>query len=400
MNEGRVNAPQPRAGNPTLGWLSMIDPRRVGWLRLLLVFLPAAAASKFAGAPDVLTFALAATAIIPLAGLIGESTESLSKRMGPGIGGLLNATFGNAAELIIALFALFNGLDSVVKASLTGSIIGNLLLVMGASFLAGGIRHRVQRFNRTAAGSASTLMVLAAMGMLVPAIFDRLVPTGDTPAEHDLSLAVSVLLIITYGLSLLFSLVTHRDLYNPAQAACDEDEPSWTTRKSVIVLVVSTAFVAWMSEILVGAVEGASHSLGLTEIFVGVIVVAIVGNAAEHSTAVMVAWKNKADLAVGIAMGSALQIALFVAPVLVFVSHLRPHPMDLLFTPLEVAAVVLAVILARMVAEDGESNWLEGAMLLMIYAILATAFFYFPEPKEKPQTHQATTISLPQPPAP
>lgn len=401
MKQGRVNGPGVGDGASRGGWRDGLDPRRVGWLKLLLVFVPAAAAAQLSRAPAIVQFLLAALAIIPLAGLIGEATESIADKVGPGIGGLLNATFGNAAELIIALFALFRGLDSVVKASITGSVIGNLLLVLGASLLAGGIKHPVQRFNRTAAGSGSTLMVLAAVGLIIPAVFHHLVGEANPYAEHELSLSVSVVLILAYGLSLLFSLVTHKDLYNPKNEDKEDsmhEGAMWGRRKSVAVLLVATAFVAWMSEVLVSAVEEASRSLGLTEIFVGVIVVAIVGNAAEHSTAVLMAWKNQADLAVGIAMGSALQIALFVAPVLVFVSHARPQPMgpmDLLFTPLEVAAVILAVILARLVAEDGESNWLEGAMLLMIYAILGLAFFFLPAPKDPVRPSPAAALSRP-----
>jgi Ca2+:H+ antiporter len=355
---------------------------------MLLVFVPAAAAAELADVPAVGAFGLAALAIIPLAGLIGEATEALAGRMGPGIGGLLNATFGNAAELIIAAFALFRGLDSVVKASITGSVIGNLLLVLGASLLAGGIRYPVQRFNRTAAGSGTTLMVLAAVGLVIPAIFHDIVGPRERPAEHGLSLSVGVILMAAYGLNLLFSLRTHRDHYNPAFEGPDdaphEEVEEWGTRKSIVVLLVATGLIAWMSEVLVGAVEEASRAVGMTEIFVGVVVVAVVGNAAEHSTAVLMAWKDHPDLAVGIAMGSALQIALFVAPVLVFASYLRPQPMDLVFSPMEVAAVLLAAMLARMVAEDGESNWLEGAMLLMIYAILGTAFFFLPETRPAP----------------
>jgi Ca2+:H+ antiporter len=348
----------------------------------MLVFVPAAIAMKFAGADPVWVFVVSGAAIIPLAGLLGEATEQVARRLGPGIGGLLNATFGNAAELIIALFALFRGLDGVVKASLTGSIIGNLLLVLGASIVAGGVKYPTLRFNKTASGIGGTMMCLAAMGLLVPAIFHSL-PGVDRRAvnlEHELSVGVSIVLIATYGLHLLFSLVTHKDLFNPSGESphADHDEKAWSTTKATLLLLGSTAFVAWMSEILVGAVEQTSHRLGLTEVFVGVIVVAIVGNAAEHSTAVLVAMKNQMDLAIGIAMGSALQIALFVAPVLVFASYLRPHPMDLLFTTLEVVAVILACLIARMVAEDGESNWLEGAMLLMIYAILGLAFFFLP----------------------
>ena len=382
VKPARVNGPEGIGSSLKWSWRDGIDPRRVGWMRLLLTFVPLALIGSFAGAKPIVLFVLSAVAIIPLAGLIGEATEALAHKMGPGIGGLLNATFGNAAELIIALFALFKGYDNVVKASLTGSIIGNLLLVLGASLLAGGIRHPVQRFNKTAAGSGATLMVLAAMGMVIPAIFHRLVGDGESYAEHGLSLSVSLILVLAYALNLLFSLVTHKDFYNPKNVDADAELHEGvvtSTRASVAKLLISTLFVAWMSEILVGTVDEASRAMGLTEVFIGVVVVAIVGNAAEHSTAVLMAWKNQADLAVGIAMSSALQIALFVAPMLVFASYLRLHPMDLLFTPMEVVAVILAVILARMVSEDGESNWLEGAMLLMIYAILATAFFFLPK---------------------
>ena len=364
------------------GWADWVDPRRIGWLRLLLLAVPAAVVARFAGAGPVWQFATAGLAIIPLAGLMGEATDHLARRLGPGIGGLLNATFGNAAELIIALFALFQGLDAVVKASITGSIIGNILLVMGLSLLAGGIKYRTQRFNRTAAGIGGTMLVLGAMGMLVPAIFHALpeVTEHDVLLEHELSVGVCILLMLTYFAHLLFSLRTHQDLFNPDEESTEghAGEPSWSVRKSALVLLASTALIAWMSEILVGAVEATSDALGMNEVFVGVIVVAIVGNAAEHSTAILMAMRNKMDLSVGIALGSALQIALFVAPVLVFASYLRDHPMDLLFTTLEVLAVLLAVTIARMVAEDGESNWLEGLMLLMIYAILGVAFFVLP----------------------
>ena len=396
MNQGRVNGTGGggvEAGQARAIGRDWLDPRRVGWVRLLLVFVPVTVVASFTGAPASLEFFLAAVAIIPLAGLIGEATEAVACRVGPGLGGLLNATFGNAAELIIAMFALAQGLDPIVKASLTGSVIGNLLLVLGGSFLAGGIRYPIQRFNRTAAGSSSTLMVLAAVGLIIPALFHGIVGAGQAGAEHKLSLSVSVILMVAYGLNLLFSLKTHRNLYNPKNVDMDAAQHGrklWGRRKSIIILLVSTAFVAWMSEILVGAVDDASQALGLTEIFVGVIVVAIVGNAAEHSTALLMAWKNQADLAVGIAMGSALQIALFVAPVLVFASYLRAEPMDLLFSPLEVVAVILAVLLARMVAEDGESNWLEGAMLLMIYAVLGVAFFFLPGPKAARHEHGPT----------
>ena len=365
-----------RPDPPRLAW---VDPRQFGWQGYLLLAVPAAIGASLLGASPVVKFLAAGLAIIPLAGLMGQATEQLAHRLGPGIGGLLNATFGNAAELILALFALSRGLDEVVKASLTGSIIGNLLLVLGASLFAGGLKFPIQRFNKTAAGAGSTLMVLATVGLIVPALFHYLVPDGRG-LEHRVSVAVCVLLVFTYVLSLIFSLVTHRDLISgmDEKVAAAISEATWGLRHASTILLIATGFVAWMSEILVGAVESTGETLGLNAVFMGVFVVAIVGNAAEHSTAVIMALKNQMDLAVGIALGSALQVALFVAPVLVFASYLRETPMDLLFSTLEVIAVILAVLVARMVAEDGESNWLEGAMLLMVYAILGVAFFYLP----------------------
>jgi Ca2+:H+ antiporter len=357
----------------------------------LLIAVPIAIASSLLHASPAIQFIAAAIAIIPLAGVMGQATEQLAHRLGPGIGGLLNATFGNAAELILALFALFSDKDSVVKASLTGSIIGNLLLVLGASLLAGGIKFSVQKFNRTAAGAGSTLMVLATIGLIVPALFHNLVPNASGKLDHRVSVAVCVLLVFTYLLSLLFSLVTHRELLTgmKEEVAAAISEATWGLRHATAILLVATAFVAWMSEILVGAVDLAGEALGMNAVFMGVFVVAIVGNAAEHSTAIIMALKNQMDLAVGIALGSALQVALFVAPVLVFASYFRETPMDLLFTTLEVVAVILAVLVARMVAEDGESNWLEGAMLLMVYAILGVAFFFLPGEHEKPKAEES-----------
>jgi Ca2+:H+ antiporter len=384
-----AEGPGARPGGGIPGWL---DPRRWG-LRTLLVFVPVALALRWAfGAPAGWQFVAALLALLPLAALMGEATEHLAHRAGPGIGGLLNATFGNAAELIIALALLFRGEDAVVKASITGSILGNILLVLGAALLAGGLRHNVQRFNRTAAGVGGTMMALAAMGLLVPAIFHALpevrhLGRARIDIEHELSLAVSVALMLTYGLSLLFSLITHKNLYNPGgQSSAEHDDgAAWSVGRSVLVLLGATVFVALVSEVLAGTIEETGHTWGLTKVFLGVVVVAIVGNAAEHSSAVMVALKNKMDLAVGIAIGSALQVALFVAPALVFASYLRGHPMDLLFTTMEIVAVILAVLIARMVAEDGESNWLEGAMLLMVYVLLAAAFFFLPESRDGPE---------------
>ncbi len=381
---------KPPSDPPRLSWFV---PSQLDWEVYLLAAVPVAIAASLLGKSPVLNFIAAGVAIIPLAGLMGKATEQLAHRLGPGIGGLLNATFGNAAELILALFALSRGLDDVVKASLTGSIIGNLLLVLGASLFAGGLRYPIQRFNRTAAGAGSTLMVLATIGLIVPALFHNLVPNA-AGLEHKLSVAVCILLVFTYGLSLLFSLVTHRELISGLKedVAAAISEATWGLRHATTILIVATVFVAWMSEILVGAVEQTSESLGLNAVFMGVIVVAIVGNAAEHSTAIIMALKNQMDLAVGIALGSALQVALFVAPVLVFASYFRSEPMDLLFSTLEVVAVILAVLVARMVAEDGESNWLEGAMLLMVYAILGVAFFYLPDHVGHAKGHEPAAV--------
>jgi Ca2+:H+ antiporter len=310
----------------------------------------------------------------------------------------LNATFGNAAELIIALFALRKGLTEVVKASITGSIIGNILLVLGLSFVCGGVKYREQKFNRTAASILATALSLAAIALVIPTAFHHVAAAVPVEAggwtllkEQRLSLGIAVVLLVIYILTLVFSLVTHRDYFIGEQlqgAAEDVGEElvqseghgaSWSRRKSMLVLLTATAFVALISEFLVGAVEQASEQLGLTEVFVGVIVVAIIGNAAEHSSAVLMALRNKMDLSLGVALGSSLQIALFVAPVLVFASYLFGQPMDLEFTTPEIIAVVVSIFIVHQVSNDGESNWLEGAQLLSVYAILAILFYFLPD---------------------
>jgi Ca2+:H+ antiporter len=360
-------------------------------LKLLLVFVPLAVLAEWLHWGGITVFVCACVAIIPLAGLMGEATERLAARLGAGIGGLLNATFGNAAELIIALVALSRGYHDVVKASITGSIIGNILLVLGLSVFLGGLKRERQTFDRAAASMGSTLLVLAAIGLEVPAVFHYLgeravagakIPMAQERAlEQGLSLEISIVLFIAYALSLVFALRTHKHLYAgqshaEAHDATARPEAPW---RAVVMLIGATVLVAWMSELLVGAVEEAAHVLGLTEVFVGVIVVAIIGNAAEHSTAVLVALKNKMDLAMNIAIGSSIQIALFVAPVLVFVSYLfEGGPMNLVFTPFEVLAVLMAVAAAKMVAEDGESNWLEGVLLLAVYVVIGIAFYFLP----------------------
>ena len=346
-------------------------------LDALLVFIPAAAVLHYSHAPEIWTFVASGLAIIPLAGWMGKATESLSEKLGAGIGGLLNATFGNAAEMIIAVQGLRAGLTEVVKASLTGSILGNILLVLGASIVAGGFKYRSQKINRTAATMSATLMALSAIGLLVPALFHWVTHGTAGRAEKNISLEISIVLFVTYILSLVFALRTHRDLYL-GKSEGHANGSSMKPRTAGGVLLGSTALIAWMSELLVHAVEPASKALGFTEVFVGVIAVAIIGNAAEHSTAILVAMKNQMDLAYHIAVGSSMQIALLVAPVLVFLSYAMGKPMDLVFTTFEVITVGLAVLVVSLVAADGETNWMEGVLLLAVYFIFAIAFFFLP----------------------
>lgn len=356
----------------------------------LLAFLPAAVALELAHAGPLWVFLASGAAIIPLAGLMGRATESLADTLGAGVGGLLNATFGNAAELIIALALLGRGPElyglerthTLVKASITGSIIGNVLLVLGLAITLGGVRHKRQVFNRTAAGMGSTLLALAAVGLVVPTLFHYLYRSGPEEQQtiESLSEEIAVILAVMYVLSLVFSLRTHRHLFGVPEDQ-ERTAPEWGRRTALLVLLAATAGVAWMSELLVGTVEPAAAALGLRPVFVGVIVVAVIGNAAEHSTAVLMALRDKMDLAVHIAIGSSLQIALFVAPVLVLATLLLGHarPLDLHFTLMETAAVVLSVAVLALVSQDGETHWMEGAMLLGVYLILALAFYHLPE---------------------
>jgi Ca2+:H+ antiporter len=351
-------------------------------INLLLIFVPIAIALELIHANPIAIFAASGLAIIPLAGWMGRATEHLAEKLGEGLGGLLNATFGNAAELIIALMALRKGLFDVVKASITGSIIGNILLVLGLSVLLGGLKFPKQVFNRTAAMLGSTMLGLSTIALIMPAVFHIIVQGKPNVREQDLSLEIAIVLMITYVLSLIFTLRTHSHLYTGGVDVQGEQEAigdhGWSQKRSIVTLLVATTLVAVMSEFLVGAVEATSEKLGLTEVFVGVIVVAIIGNAAEHSTAVLVALKNKMDLSLNIAIGSSMQIALFVAPVLVFASYLFGPPMNLLFTPLEVITIGVSVAIVALIAQDGESNWMEGVLLLAVYAILGITFFFLP----------------------
>jgi len=351
----------------------------------LSLFIPIAIGLKLAEASAPLVFFTSAIGVIPTAALMSDATEQLADRAGPGIGGLLNVTFGNAPELIIAFFALEKGLQEVVKATLVGSVIGNSLLVLGASMLVGGIGRERQTFNRTAAHTQAGMLLLAAAALVLPAVF-QLIHGGGLPRvseeRHDfgndlemLSLGVAIILILSYVAGLWFSLRTHRDLFNVTHDGGEIEKGTWSIRKSVILLAIAGVFVGIMSEILVGSIEEASKDVGLSQFFVGVFVVAIVGNAAEHYVAVVVAYKNKMDLAVNIAIGSSAQIALFVAPVLVLLSFaVGPYPMSLVFNGYELAGLIAAVLIANFLASEGESTWFEGIQLLALYLVLGLVF--------------------------
>ncbi len=360
-------------------------------LDLLLVALPVALALWWYGVGDLWVFVASGLAIVPLAGLMGRATENMAARWGSGVGGLINATFGNAAELIIALAALAEGprMYPLVKASITGSIIGNVLLVLGLSAFAGGLRYKQQWFNATNASMGATLLTLATAGLIMPTLYYYVFAAQLPLDEHQqqtvnfLSEEIAFILAGVYIASLLFTFVTHRTVFESTDeyGVPEHEAPQWRLRTAVGVLVAATAGVAVMGELLVHSVENAAQELGMSSVFVGVVVVAIVGNAAEHSTAVLVALKNKMDLSFTIAVGSGIQIALFVAPVLVFASMAMGHdrPLDLHFTPMEIVAVAISIIVLAQVAQDGQTHWLEGVMLLAVYAILALAFYHLGE---------------------
>jgi Ca2+:H+ antiporter len=328
-------------------------------------------------------FVFACAAIIPLAKWLGVATEHIAERAGEGIGGFLNATLGNAAEFIIAIVALRAGEVEVVKASLSGSIMGNILLVLGASFLAGGLRYKVQEFNTVAAHMQVATLSVTSIALIVVAAFYRVAGTAREHVAQNLSLIIACVLLVTYALSLLFSLRTHADLFRGKPASTEQGPPAaspahapWSMARSLGVLAAATVFIAWMSEILVGSVSHAAENLGMSQVFIGVIVVALIGNAAEHSTAIIAAMKNRMDLSVAIAVGSSAQIALFVAPVLVLLSYvIAPEPMGLTFTAAEALAVILSISILWQVASDGRSHWFKGALLLAVYVIFAAALY-------------------------
>jgi Ca2+:H+ antiporter len=361
---------------------------RDGWPYVLVPFIPIAIVLQLAGGGPALIFATSALGVIPTAALMGRATEELADRSGPGIGGLLNVTFGNLPELLIAFFALLAGLQEVVKASIMGSILGNVLLVLGGAMFVGGLGRDRQTFNRRAASAQATMLILASAALVMPAVF-QIIRGGSLPlpgAPHPdyssslehLSLSVAIVMLLSYGAGLWFSLRSHRDLFNPIEdEGWDEDAEPWSVRRSVILLAAAGLAVGVMSEILVGSIEETAESVGLSQFFIGIIIVAIVGNAAEHWVAVYVAYKNKMDLAVNIAVGSSAQVALFVGPLLVVLSFFfGPEPLALVFNGFEITALLLAVLIAIHVASEGESTWFEGLLLLAIYTVLGVTFLF------------------------
>jgi len=354
----------------------------------LLIFAPLSVAAHLFHWGEVAVFVTAGLAIVPLAGILGLATEEIAFIVGPNLGGLLNATFGNATELIIALVALKSGLVDVVKATITGSIVSNLLLVLGFAMLLGGLRYKEQEFQSTAARLNASSMNLAVVALLVPTAMEYTSSGVTERTLQNFSVWVAIVLILVYGLTLLFSMKTHSYLYDVGVAEfgpeADEAEakPAEASRSQlwfwIGVLLAITIAVAVESELLVESLESATSALGLTALFTGVIVLPIIGNAAEHATAVTVAMKNKMDLSMTVAVGSSLQIALFVAPVLVIAGWLLGEPMDLDFNPFELVAVAVSVLLANSVSSDGRSNWLEGSLLLATYLVLGLAFYFHP----------------------
>lgn len=349
-------------------------------IQWLLIALPLALAAELGGWGELWIFGLSAVGVIPLAGMIGQATESLAFYTGPKIGGLLNATLGNAAELIITLVAINAGLLDLVKASITGSIIGNLLLVLGLSMVVGGVKNGLQKFDRRQTGNHAILLTLAVLAMVIPSLFGHSIGPDSDPKVEGLSLSVSGVMIALYVLGLLYSLKAAKNpvMYQDVEAQSAHHKPALTRLQAVILLGLATAGVVWMSELLVGALEFVVADLGLSEFFLGIILVPIIGNAAEHLVAVTVAHRNHMDLSVEIAVSSSLQIALFVTPLLVFVSLLMGHPLVLDFHPFELAALGAAVLVTVLTSVDGESSWLEGAALLGVYLILGIAFFWLP----------------------
>ena len=346
------------------------------YLYILLVFIPITIIGKIMGCSDTMLFIFSSLAIIPLAGLMGKSTDDIACFCGQRIGGLLNATFGNATELIIAFIAMKEGLFDVVKASLAGSVIGNILLVLGMSMLVGGLKYKIQIFNRNSINITSSMLLFSVLGLSIPAIFTHTLPEGSLTAQYEgLNVIVAVLMLLVYVMQFVFTFVTHRALYEDNVPSDEGEIHKASLPRAIALLIVSTICIAVISEIFVDTVEPMAESAGLSKTFVGIILVPIIGNAAEHSSAIIMAFKNKMNAAIEIALGSSLQIILFVVPVLTLLS-LFFSPMSIVFTPFELVSLVGAVLIANNVASDGESNWLEGFQLVTVYIIIGAAFFF------------------------
>ncbi len=348
------------------------------WLLAMLLFVPVSLGLHLSHAPEVWVFVTSALGIVPLAGYMGTATEELAKRFGPGIGGLLNATFGNATELIISIIAIRAGQIEVVKASLIGSIIGNVLLVLGLSVLLGGLKHKIQVFNKDVAQSHSAMLGVAVISLLVPALFVSASHISGAQGEsriQSLSTGVSVVLMVLYFGSLVFSLRTHESLFRNSEDS-DADPPLWKKSRAFAVLVACTLAISLESDLLVGSIDPVIEQWHINKVFLGIILIPLIGNAAEHSTAVMMALKNKMDISLNIAISSSTQIAMFAAPLIIFLSPMLGHPVSILFNTFELAAVSAAAAIAVLISMDGKSHWLEGAQLLATYLIVALAFYY------------------------
>jgi Ca2+:H+ antiporter len=349
-------------------------------LSVLVIALPLALFADLGHWGAAWVFAFSAVGVIPMAGYIGAATESLAEVTGPKIGGLLNATLGNAAELIITLTAVQAGLLDLVKASITGSILGNLLLVLGFAMVTGGLKNGIQHFDRRQSSNNSVLLTLTIVALIIPSLFSQAIGPSQDPKVEALSLGVAIVMIVLYGLGLFYSLRMPSSAITYSAAEADE-KGGWSLRQALLVLALATAGVVWLSEMLVGATEAVVADSGLSEFFLGIILIPIVGNVAEHFVAVQVALRNRMELSMEIAVSSSLQVALFVAPLLVFVSILFGHPLTLIFNQFELMALIAAVVVAALVASDGESNWLEGSILLGVYLILGIGFFLLPAVK-------------------
>ena len=343
---------------------------------ILLIFAVLAVSGELLHWPPILVFLFAAIGVVPMASFMGRGTEELAIYTGPKLGGLLNATLGNAAELIIAIIAIREGLLTLVLASITGSILGNILLILGLSFVLGGAKHGAQKFDRTQAGVNATMLILAVIALAIPSFFNFRIADVNQEAVEYLSLSTAAVMLIVYTLSIIFSFRATSTQEEMSEA--HDHTPTWGRGLAIGVLVATTLAIAGLSEILVGAVEPVVEEFGISEFFLGIILIPLVGNVAEHVVSVQVAIKNKMDLSLAISIGSSLQIALFVTPVLVFVSLLLGNPLQLTFDQFEIVAMIGAALIASLIALDGESNWLEGVQLLAVYVIIALAFFFLP----------------------